>query len=86
MTMSSCRGLCPKYKVKVSSRNATYYAGDVKRCARCMLYIRWADFKCPCCGTKLRTKPKRPNKYNEYRLDEVRELGQVDLAIQLREH
>jgi len=81
MTMSSCRGLCTRYKVKVSSRNPTYYAGDVKRCARCMLYISWHEFKCPCCGTKLRTKPKRPNKYNEFKTDVSGNLAQVDLAV-----
>ena len=34
------------------------YAAGQKRCQVCAIYIRWDGIWCPCCGLRLRTKPR----------------------------
>ena len=34
------------------------YATGQKRCQICELFIRWNEPWCPCCGYKLRTRPR----------------------------
>ena len=34
------------------------YANGQKRCQICELFIRWDGPWCPCCGYKLRTRPR----------------------------
>jgi hypothetical protein len=34
-----------------------YFAGQ-KRCAMCEIFIKWDDVWCPCCGSRLRIKPR----------------------------
>ena len=29
-----------------------------KRCQTCGVYLNWKDLWCPCCGNRLRTKPR----------------------------
>ena len=47
-----CYGICIRHK---GSRG---YATGNKRCNRCDLFIKWEGLWCPCCGYKLRTKPR----------------------------
>ena len=47
-----CKGICIRHK---ASRG---YATGNKRCNRCDLFIKWEGLWCPCCGYKLRTKPR----------------------------
>jgi hypothetical protein len=49
----ACRGVCIHYKT--SGRYATGH----KRCGHCNLFIKWDGFWCPCCGYKLRSRPRR---------------------------
>jgi predicted amidophosphoribosyltransferase len=51
-----CKGICIRHKA--SSR----YATGQKRCQVCELFIRWDGSLCPCCGYKLRTKPRNFSK------------------------
>ena len=34
------------------------YVIGQKRCQACETYIQWNNFWCPCCGYRLRTKPR----------------------------
>lgn len=56
----TCKGIHNKYKRtrKVGSSN---YTDGVKRCNHCGLFLDWSGIHCPCCGFKLRVKPR--NKY-----------------------
>jgi hypothetical protein len=47
-----CYGICIRHK---GSRG---YATGNKRCNRCDLFIKWEGLWCPCCGYKLRTRPR----------------------------
>jgi hypothetical protein len=47
-----CKGICIRHKV--SNR----YVNGQKRCQVCELFIKWDGLWCPCCGYKLRTRPR----------------------------
>jgi Zn ribbon nucleic-acid-binding protein len=51
-----CKGIC--IHLKASSR----YATGQKRCQVCELFIKWDGSCCPCCGYKLRTRPRNFSK------------------------
>ncbi len=65
----SCKGMCIRYKT--SGR----YATGNKRCHECNLFIKWDRLLCPCCGYRLRTRP-RHSKYKE-KLREQKRLDQT---------
>ncbi|MFL6321070.1 MAG: hypothetical protein ACJ72Q_11400 [Nitrososphaeraceae archaeon] len=52
----SCKGICIHHKT-VSNN----YTNGQKRCQVCDLFIQWNGLRCPCCGCKLRTKPRKFN-------------------------
>lgn len=58
MAISSCRGYCVHYKAIDRVNNSHYQAGN-KRCAHCMIFIKYFGVRCPCCNGRLRTHPKR---------------------------
>jgi hypothetical protein len=49
----ACKGLCDRV-----TTNIRYYKGDVKRCSVCCVYIDTPDLFCPCCNSRLRTRPR----------------------------
>ena len=60
----TCKGICPRYKAHKPTGMGRYEAGQ-RRCQICEIYINWVtDLYCPCCGYRLRTKP-RNIKYKE---------------------
>lgn len=70
-----CKGICVKYKAK-RPRNGHYAEGH-KRCQICELFMIWNgdkddpnSFWCPCCGYRLRTRPR--NRKMKERLREKR--------------
>lgn len=52
-----CKGICPRYKATKPFGIGRYASGQ-KRCNPCEIYINWAGKSCPCCGVRLRTKPR----------------------------
>ena len=56
------------------------YAMGQKRCQICDLFIRWDGLSCPCCGYKLRTKP-RSLKYKAKLKAEIEE-DKILLSVQ----
>jgi hypothetical protein len=34
------------------------YANGQKRCQICEIFLKWEGLWCPCCGYRLRTKPR----------------------------
>jgi DNA-directed RNA polymerase subunit RPC12/RpoP len=53
----SCKGICVKYRA-TKPRGSGRYASGQKRCQRCELFMRWQGLECPCCGFRLRMKPR----------------------------
>jgi len=65
----TCKGICIRHK-----DSGRYGAGN-KRCHQCTLFIKWDGILCPCCGYKLRTRP-RVSKYKE-KLREQKRIERV---------
>lgn len=69
-----CKDLCRNYKANKILHIGRYDSGQ-KRCHHCEIYIKWDGKYCPCCGLKLRSKPRgrAKTKYNiRVNLDENR--------------
>lgn len=64
----TCNGICLKHKASGSFIGGRYRYGQ-KRCQVCDLFITWSGLWCPCCGYKLRSKPR--NKKYKAKLREV---------------
>jgi predicted amidophosphoribosyltransferase len=67
-----CKGICIRYK------SSGRYATGNKRCNQCNLFIKWNGLLCPCCGYKLRTRP-RHSKFKE-KLREQKQIAEAKEA------
>ena len=52
-----CKGLCVSYAAKKPTGSGRYASGQ-KRCQVCGIFILWNGLTCPCCGLRLRLKPR----------------------------
>ena len=68
-----CKGICICHKA--SSR----YATGQKRCQVCELFIKWDGLSCPCCGYKLRTRPRNFSKTKLTEEKEIEEAVKINL-------
>lgn len=60
-SMLNCKGKCILHKASRSLKNSHYshYLSNHKRCQVCQIFLKWdKDSRCPCCKSKLRTKPR----------------------------
>ena len=48
----TCKGICIHHKA------LGRYATGNKRCKICEMFIEWDGVFCPCCGYRLRTRPR----------------------------
>lgn len=55
--MCGCKGICTRYKAQ-KPVGLGRYASQQRRCQRCEIFINWVGSWCPCCGYRLRTKPR----------------------------
>ena len=53
----ACKGICTKYRATKPTIGGRYDAGQ-KRCQICEIFIQWDGLWCPCCGYRLRTRPR----------------------------
>src|SRR5881296_140936 len=53
----TCKGICIRYKAQKPVGTGRYASGQ-KRCQICEIFIKWEGLWCPCCGYRLRTKPR----------------------------
>jgi hypothetical protein len=53
----TCKGICLRHKAQKPVGSGRYAIGQ-KRCQICELFIKWDGLWCPCCGYRLRTKPR----------------------------
>lgn len=67
-----CRRICIRYKA-YKPIDSSRYANGQKHCRLCNLFIQWDGLWCPCCGYRLRTRPR----HSKYRA-KLREQKQID--------
>jgi len=53
----TCKGICVRHKAQKPIGFGRYASGQ-KRCQICEIFINWEGLWCPCCGYRLRTKPR----------------------------
>jgi len=71
----TCKNICVRYKA-VGLVSDGRYANGQKRCIVCGIYIKWSGLWCPCCGCKLRSKPRSSKlkiKLEEFNKDKLAE-------------
>ena len=52
-----CKGICLRHRAQKQVDSGKSASGQ-KRCQVCEIFIKWDMLWCPCCGYKLRTKPR----------------------------
>ncbi len=57
LTKMTCKGICVRYKAQKPVGTGRYASGQ-RRCQICEIFIKWEGLWCPCCGYRLRTKPR----------------------------
>jgi hypothetical protein len=62
----TCKGICVLYKAA-----SNHYANGQKCCQICEIFIKWDGIFCPCCGYKLRTRPRKFKLKSKLREQEV---------------
>ena len=67
----TCNEICLKFKAVKSTKKNTRYALGQKRCNACGVFMEWEGITCPCCGSKLRTRP-RGSRYRTKMMQEVK--------------
>ena len=53
----ACKGICVRHRAPKPILSGRYISGQ-KRCQLCEVFIIWDMIWCPCCGSRLRTKPR----------------------------
>ena len=57
VTKMTCKGICVRHKAQKPVGSGRYASGQ-KRCQICEIFMKWDGLWCPCCGYRLRTKPR----------------------------
>ena len=52
-----CKGICSRHKAIRPKTGQRYLIGQ-KHCQVCQLFINWQGTFCPCCGYRLRSRPR----------------------------
>ena len=54
----TCNNICEKYRANKPVGTGRYASGQ-RRCQVCQIFIKWEGLWCPCCGYRLRIKPRK---------------------------
>ena len=54
----ACKGICTRYKAQKAMWESGRYASGQRRCQICKMFIEWDGLWCPCCGYRLKSKPR----------------------------
>jgi len=67
----SCKEICRRYKFVRNKTSRQFYLAGASRCqAHCGgIFLRWDGVWCPCCGFRLRKKPR--NKHGKLMTAEI---------------
>jgi len=73
-----CKGICVRHKTMKPVGIGRYSTGQ-KRCQICEIFLKWDGLWCPCCGYRLRTRPRNSKFKAELRarkdIDKAKSLG-----------
>jgi hypothetical protein len=64
----TCKGICIRHKA-----SGRYIYGH-KRCQQCEIFIKCNGVRCPCCGYKLRSRPRN---FSNTKLREQKRIEQA---------
>lgn len=53
----TCKDICVRHRAQKPAGSGRYASGQ-KRCQVCEIFLKWDGLWCPCCGYRLRTKPR----------------------------
>jgi predicted amidophosphoribosyltransferase len=74
----SCKGICIRHKAQKPVGSGRYATGQ-KRCQQCNIFIKWDELWCPCCGYRLRTRPRhfkhKAQLREQKRIEEAKKIG-----------
>jgi len=74
----TCKGICIRHKASRPVIGNRYSTGQ-KRCQVCEIFLKWDGLWCPCCGYRLRTRPRNSKFKAELRarneIDKAKSLG-----------
>jgi len=79
-----CRGICERYKfVRNDKAGKQVYLDGAKRCnSFCMMFIRYEGIFCPCCGMKLRSRPRNKHgKESKAKIDSKRSGEDIEMPL-----
>ena len=71
-----CKGICVRHKALKPVGFGRYSTGQ-KRCQICETFLKWDGLWCPCCGYRLRTRPRNLKLKTELRAWEEIEKGKL---------
>ena len=79
-----CKGICVRHKA-LKPRNPVIgrYSTGQKRCQICETFLKWDGLICPCCGYKLRTRPRNLKYKAKLRAD--KDIEEYQLTLQQRQ-
>jgi len=80
----TCKGICIRHKAQKPSGSGRYASGQ-KRCQICEIFINWDGLWCPCCGYRLRTKPRNLKYKAQLRARESIKMAQESNTIYISE-
>jgi len=75
----TCKGICIRHKAHRPAIGNRYSTGQ-KRCQICEIFINWDGLWCPCCGYRLRMRP-RILKY-ELKIRSRKKIAEYQLLLQ----
>ena len=73
----TCNGICVRHKAMKPIGIGRYSTGQ-KRCQVCEIFLKWDGLWCPCCGYRLRTRPRN----SKFKAD-LRTSNEIDKAKSL---
>lgn len=53
-----CKGICMRHRAQKPPSALGRYASGQKRCQVCEIFLNWEGIWCPCCGYRVRTRPR----------------------------
>jgi hypothetical protein len=70
----TCKGICIRHKA-VKPNGIGRYSSGQKRCQICETFLNWNGLWCPCCGYRLRTRPRNVKLKTQLRaIEEVNKI------------
>src|SRR5688572_26128727 len=73
----TCKGICVRHKAQKPVGSGRYATGQ-KRCQICEIFIKWDGLWCPCCGYRLRSKPRNLKYKAKLRAKQRIEIAKIE--------